>query len=161
MVAWSSTRSGIAYGFFEGLDEVLRGGKYGFIDKTGRVVIEPQWEEVGVFSEGLARVERGGKYGFIDKTGRVISEPQWEDASFPFKGLAYSVGYVKRGGKWGVIDKTGRVVIEPQWDFVQGYQEASNAPLYWYFARQEGNKVVVVWLDSKGDQIWSLDNQSH
>jgi len=32
--------------------------KYGFIDKSGKVVIEPQFDEVRAFSEGLAKVRR-------------------------------------------------------------------------------------------------------
>src|SRR5215213_1611767 len=47
--------------------------KYGYMDKTGRVVIAPQFFDSGHFSEGLAWVSvlKGGKwlYGFIDKTG--------------------------------------------------------------------------------------------
>ena len=30
--------------------------KYGFIDKSGKVVIEPQFDEVGYFREGFAYV---------------------------------------------------------------------------------------------------------
>ena len=30
--------------------------KYGFIDKSGKVVIEPQFDRAGSFSEGFARV---------------------------------------------------------------------------------------------------------
>ena len=32
--------------------------KYGFIDKNGKVVFEPQFEFVFDFSEGLAKVRR-------------------------------------------------------------------------------------------------------
>ena len=32
--------------------------KYGFIDKSGKVVIEPQFDWVSDFSEGLAKVRR-------------------------------------------------------------------------------------------------------
>ena len=32
--------------------------KYGFIDKNGKVVIEPQFDDAGAFSEGLAKVQR-------------------------------------------------------------------------------------------------------
>ena len=56
--------------------------KQGFIDKTGKVVIEPKFDDLGWFSEGLAPAmianeptseldllyERG-KWGFIDITG--------------------------------------------------------------------------------------------
>jgi hypothetical protein len=32
-------------------------GKWGYIDKDGNIVIEPQCEEAGYFSEGLAPVK--------------------------------------------------------------------------------------------------------
>jgi len=33
------------------------GEKYGYIDKTGMIVIEPKFDTAGPFSEGLARIE--------------------------------------------------------------------------------------------------------
>jgi hypothetical protein len=50
-------------------------GKLGFIDKTGKWVIEPQFEEGEVFHNGLARVAKDGKWMYIDKTGKVVWEP--------------------------------------------------------------------------------------
>ena len=62
--------------------------KYGFIDKSGKVVIEPQFDWVGAFSEGLARVKKDGKYGFIDKSGKVVIEPQFDEVRAFSEGLA-------------------------------------------------------------------------
>ena len=63
----------------EGLDvhagaEVKMAKKYGygFIDKNGKVVIEPQFDDAGYFSEGLAGVEKDGKWGFIVKSGNDV-----------------------------------------------------------------------------------------
>ena len=44
--------------FSEGFAQVRKDFKYGYIDKSGKLVIEiePQYNEVGYFSEGLARV---------------------------------------------------------------------------------------------------------
>lgn len=47
-------------------------GKYGYIDSTGKFVIEPRFNWAGEFSEGLARVGIGGKGGVIDRTGKVV-----------------------------------------------------------------------------------------
>jgi hypothetical protein len=52
--------------------EVKTGGKWGFIDKTGKEVIPPVYDYVGAFYEGLARVEKNRKCGFIDKTGKGL-----------------------------------------------------------------------------------------
>ncbi len=62
--------------------------KYGFIDKSGKVVIEPQFDDAEPFSEGLAKVEKDDKYGFIDKSGKVVIEPQFDDAEPFSEGLA-------------------------------------------------------------------------
>lgn len=53
-------------------------GKWGYIDRRGRVVIQPQFAwSVWVFSEGLAEAWPEGKSrcGFIDKTGSFIIAP--------------------------------------------------------------------------------------
>ena len=54
--------------------------KYGFIDKNGKVVIEPQFYDVHTRGEGFAQVEKDGKWGYIDKNGKVVIEPQFDDA---------------------------------------------------------------------------------
>ena len=81
---------------------------WGFIDKTGKVVIPCQWKYGDTFSEGLAKVtDVDGKCGFIDKTGKVVIPCLWEDAWSFSEGLAQ----VKDAdGQWWIIDKTGKVV---------------------------------------------------
>ena len=47
--------------------------KWGFIDKTGRLIIPCMWEWAGHFREGLAPVmEANHNYHYIDKTGKVV-----------------------------------------------------------------------------------------
>lgn len=97
----------------ENLFPVKRNGKLGFIDKTGRVVIQPQWDsDRSWFRDGLAIVEIDGKCGFIDKTGKVVIQPRWDWAMSFSEGLAC----VEIDGKYGCIDKKGEIVIQPEWD---------------------------------------------
>lgn len=49
--------------------------KYGYIDETGRVAVEPRFEEASEFSEGPAVVRAGDGYGFIDKSGKYVWKP--------------------------------------------------------------------------------------
>src|SRR5205814_7895132 len=51
--------------------------KWGFIDKKGNVVINPQFEYVAPFSEGLAAIKVGYRYGYIDKSGKIVIEPKF------------------------------------------------------------------------------------
>lgn len=113
--------------FSDGLAYAKIGGRYGFIDEKGEMVIPPQFE-VPIclfsydcwgsmnFSEGLARVFVKGKYGFIDKKGGFVTEPKFENATDFCNGVAY----VKVNGKLGCIDKTGNYIVVPRfapvWD---------------------------------------------
>ena len=73
---------------------------YGFIDKSGKVVIPCRWRVAWEFSEGLAHVDENYRYGFIDKSGKVVISCQWESAGFFNEGLAP----VKDSkGKWGFV----------------------------------------------------------
>lgn len=99
--------------FSKGLAAVERDGHWGFIDRTGREVIECKYDYVGDFKEGLAPVRKGEKIGYIDRTGKEIIECKYDSKEnldmFYFKdGFAP----VRKGNLWGCIDKTGREVIE-------------------------------------------------
>ncbi len=98
--------------FCEGLAWVNLGGKWGLIDKSGKEVIKPTYDEVGCFSDGLVWVKLNEKYGFIDKSGKEIVKPKYEGAGRFSEGLAG----VKTDGKYGYIDESGKVVIKPKYD---------------------------------------------
>lgn len=59
------------------LYRVVLNGKVGYIDKTGKLVIQPQFDSPFQlsFQEGLALVTIGGKGGYIDKAGQYIWAP--------------------------------------------------------------------------------------
>ena len=84
-------------------------GKWGFIDKTGKLVIPCLWKKALFFSEGLVGVQDDNeKWGFIDKTGKVVlpfvrSNVQW------FKNGRVRVQTVLGGG-WHDIDREGNDV---------------------------------------------------
>ena len=101
-------------------DNTFRGWKTGFIDKTGKYVIEPLFNSACDFIDNLALVQYGEKYGFINKSGAFIIEPKFNDAYVFSEGLAS----VKKGDKWGYIDKTGRFIIEPKFDSGSFFQDS-------------------------------------
>jgi hypothetical protein len=93
--------------FSEGLAAVQQNSKWGFIDKTGKTVIQPQFNRVESFREDLAAVQQGSKWGFIDKTGKMVIQPQFDATAGFSEGLAL----IENQGKIGVIDKTGKVAF--------------------------------------------------
>jgi hypothetical protein len=62
----------VAERFSEGLAAVRIDGLYGFIDRTGRIVIAPRFEAAGPFTGNYAEVRFDGASGAIDRSGRMV-----------------------------------------------------------------------------------------
>ncbi len=57
--------------------------KWGFMDKNGKVVIAPQFQEVRSFREGLALVkDANGKVYFINQDGKKAFDPKWKEGIY-------------------------------------------------------------------------------
>ena len=72
--------------------------KWGFIDKSGKVVIEGSFEEVSNFSEGLAAYRDKATWGYIDKKGEVAVEPSYYNAFSFIDGLAKVSNFERKYG---------------------------------------------------------------
>ena len=60
-------------GFRHGIAHVKSEGKCGFIDTDGRMLIQPQFDEVLGFSDvGLSAVKIGDKWAYIDRDGKFL-----------------------------------------------------------------------------------------
>lgn len=64
-------------------------GLYGYIDKSGKWVIEPQYELADSFRNGQALVRLNGKIGLIDRWNRMTVTPQYDKEYSIMKGSAY------------------------------------------------------------------------
>jgi hypothetical protein len=88
---------------------------FGFVDKSGKYIIDSKFDDAFCFSEGTSAVRIGdaerGQWGFIDSTGNFVIDRQWGFA-YVFKDgmatVATAGGLMK---KWGAIDRTGQIVI--------------------------------------------------
>lgn len=111
--------------FSEGLAAVQsKDYRKGFIDKSGNLVIKPQFYEAGAFSEGLAivKIHEGGsvfqpddKWGAIDKIGQIVFEMSCDR----LYGFSEGVAVGKKGNELFFIDKTGKKMLSLSTDKVQ------------------------------------------
>jgi hypothetical protein len=83
--------------------------RYGYMDTTGRVVIQTQYKDARHFSEGFAAMEVDGKWGYVDRNGQVVIRPQFHKA----KAFRNDRALVEVSpDSWRYIDRTGKVAID-------------------------------------------------
>lgn len=98
--------------FSEGLARVRKGDKWGFIDKSGAMVITPQFDNAENFSEGVAVVTVDHKSWFIDSKGKRVIPGVFDAASSFVMGLAHvRVGADYYSSKWSWIEKSGKAIF--------------------------------------------------
>ena len=88
---------------------VKQGDYWGYIDKDGKFVVNPQFRNAYTFSGDRALVQNTeGKYGFIDMQGKLVISPIYKSALYFSEGLA---AVVKENQKLEYIDNTGNTVL--------------------------------------------------
>jgi len=95
---------------------VKKGGKWGYIDGYGKVIIPLEYEEVRNFSEGLAAVRKDGKWGYINLKNEVVIPIEFTNEVGFFKngGAEY---YTDRGA--GLINLKGEIIAEPKYNSIE------------------------------------------
>lgn len=89
--------------------------KWGFIDMRGKLIIDPQFREVGNFYDDICAVKNfEGKWGYINKTGKIIIKCQFDEVKRFFKGRAI----ITLRGKQGVINERGKLIINPKFKYI-------------------------------------------
>jgi len=134
---------------------VFTNSKWGFIDTSFNVVLEPAYYKVGNFSEGLAWVEDkkmflffviSDNFGYVNLEGDLVIPCRFEHAGNFFEGLAN----VTIDGKKGFINKNGEVIIEPKFDAVGKFSQGL-APVKladkWGFINQNGKMIIPPTFD--------------
>jgi hypothetical protein len=98
--------------------------KWGFVDATGKVVVNYQFDDAADFHEELCAVMKWKEsdtalgypeWGYIDTKGEYVIRPQFKNAGSFYDGLA---PVSNDGDLWGFIDTKGAVVINPQFEEV-------------------------------------------
>ncbi len=103
---------------------------YGFLDKTGKVAIEPQYKDAEGFSDGLALVKKDAKdswvddHAFINKKGEIVVDFKTYTRMKSFSDGLAAVN-IDNDDKdvWGYINTKGEVVIAPTYDYTYPFSD--------------------------------------
>ncbi|WP_338815633.1 WG repeat-containing protein (plasmid) [Bernardetia sp. Wsw4-3y2] len=126
----------------------IKNKKYGFIDKTGTFIIEPQYDKTFYFKEnGLATVQKDDKYGFINKNNEVIIPIIYDD--FQSSNEAYYLPVINDSCYY-LFDKKGEII--DSYCLVNKPKQCCTGGYYIY------DKWVAKKLENEFYEIFNLDS---
>lgn len=139
---------------------------FGYIDKTGKMVIPAQFDLAMPFHNGRAYVRVGERWGIIDKTGNWIMKPILEDMPFNYSENAYNIesgdympsstqhnvylfsenmGLIYKFQKYGFVNDAGKIIVAPIYDDVRPFASGMAAVKLgdkWGFIDKTGKLVI-------------------
>lgn len=83
--------------------------KYGLIDATGKVLVEPAWDGAEVLSKDWVRIRVGSQFGLVDGAGTVIVKPEWDEIRVP----QVSSASLAKDGKTLLLGSDGTRFLAP------------------------------------------------
>jgi hypothetical protein len=132
----------------------------GLIDKTGEVILEPQYHDIEIMSDRYLKVSRYGAYGLIDFNNNVIIPLEYKDLLEPSEGYVAIKGPIykqpvsplrtdrKRRGMqntstWAFVDLENNLICQPQYMQVHSFSEGLAAVFSssWKFIDVNGDVV--------------------
>jgi hypothetical protein len=160
-----------------GADGLVSEERWGCVDGSGRMIVEPQWDEIGPFvrlGDGrfVASVRRGELWGIIDQSGAVCVEPcaqgpaAVEDGVVRLdvkkEGQEYG-GYVFYDTNWAEIDWRAAEALRKSWPDPLGQgMEIYNSSEGSFGLRDDSGQIVaapkwdhIVWIGPRVAAAWN------
>lgn len=144
-----------------GLMSFLSNGKYGYLDKSGKVRISAVYDSAGQFVDGFAVVSKNGFYGMIDTTGKTVIPFKYVRLGYFQEGMALYSDESGWNCKYGYINSEGEevtpVMYNKAYDFSNGLamvsvtDERFSDPVIqdrYGFIDKNGNEVIPLKYSS-------------
>lgn len=101
------------------------GGKCGFINKSGKHVIDCVYDTLLKFRPGYVIFVLNGKKGLVNDLGKTIISARYDDMSYFFGHIAL----VKTGAFYGLVDELGQSVLPCKYDAIKCFENSTEALL--------------------------------
>jgi len=129
------------------------------IDKTGKVILDTQYDEVWETKSELIAFIQDGKMGFMTWDKKVVIQPRYQETRYrPEDLFGESITPVNirlaNKSKWGFIDKSGNTAIEFEYDWAEQFQEGlavvGKGKLYGYMG-SDGRLAIPLRFENAGN----------
>ncbi|MCF8223355.1 MAG: WG repeat-containing protein [Bacteroidales bacterium] len=130
-----------------------RKGKTGFIDETGRWIINPAYKEAKGFHNGLAAVKSENKWGYIDNQGTYVISPGFDDAG-PFLNRYFAA--VSKDQNRFYINRKGNILSDTSREmtiFHEGLAAFRMEGKYGFINKNHEWEILPAY-----DQVWPFRN---
>lgn len=104
-----------------GWRKVQNDDKYGFINKSGKLVVPVKYDYIyGAEGNGWRKVQVGDKYGFIDGDGKEIIKAKYDYIYGPEDN-----GWrkVELNSKYGFVNSSGTEIVTPKYSYIYNEDE--------------------------------------
>lgn len=95
--------------FSQEIDLIVVEKKYkkGIIDKLGKIIVQPMYDDIAFYCSNLIGVKLKSKWGLVDKNGKILVPPQFNNI-FDIGGRLMQVKIGRK--RWGLINDKGKFV---------------------------------------------------
>jgi len=128
----------------EGLFPAGKDGKTGFINSSGKWIIDPQFTEASNFHESISFFRNSSKWGLMGINGNIVSESRWDE----IKNFSSGIAIAKESGRLFLLDKTGKPLNQKGFDQVCRLKEG------YFLVEIEGKRGL---LDNSGKEILPVE----
>ncbi|MBM3249308.1 MAG: WG repeat-containing protein [Candidatus Omnitrophica bacterium] len=127
----------------ERLFPIKESGRWGLMDRRGKIIIKPHFENITYWSEGLTGVQIDKKWGFIDRSGKLVIPARFDNVGMFSEGMVA----VMVGEEWGYIDRSGKIRVQPRYYTALDFHEGLAA------VKDNENSGNWVYVDKQGRVI--------
>lgn len=103
---------GKSFKVLDSLAKATKNGKWGYIHKSGEIIGDIVFDEIGYISQNMFNAKLDNKWGYINLLGEQVIPFKFSEAQPFIKGYAK----VKQNGKWGLINQQGEKAVACSYD---------------------------------------------
>lgn len=147
---WGSNLIPVNVGAKE-INYLKTGGKWGYCNSKGKLVIPIQFDKAETFREGIAAIKLNRKWGFIDTNGKTIINPKYDEVKSFSEGLCA----VSINKKWGYINRKGQIIIKPEYGEASEFKNGIAIVFMGRMAKNDSEETIGKYclINNRGERI--------